>query len=168
MSAHSAHAGTSHRGQFVGSLVGLPVTFTPVQEAQNLPHAEHRDDATSKNPCTCPDCSERTYQRHRPGTVHRVYADGRVVGDVTTRPPHPLHGWTCIREANKLARDARRAGAQHVTVDAWMPEAATSDAWDTIDSSGTDLPTIYAELEAERIEWLKSIGHIADDEQDDA
>lgn len=133
--SHSDHFGTEHRGQTISSMHGLPVVFTEAQDAVFRP----MDDKERAHVG-----DDIPYSKHRPGAVHRVYAGGKVIADIPARPAHPVIGYRCIREANRIAQRCRRAGLADVTVDAWMSEKFATHAFDTMPDDRA-IPSVYQE-----------------------
>lgn len=147
-STHSEYAGTEHRGTIITQLHGLPVQFTPCQEAMNLPPAspdwhdsrEHID-GTMKT---------------KPDARHVVYAGGERVKSFPMAVAFNEDGGRIdygLLAANQLASTLRKRCASHseaaeVTIDAWLSEANTTDAYTTRPDDGLT-QSVYAEaLEA--------------------
>lgn len=123
---HSAYSGTSHRGQVITSLHGLPVQFTPTQEAMNQPPAcpdwhDHREHIDGTMPSA-------------PGEVHRVYAAGKLARQF----PKVIDRGNDLglQAANIYAGALKQAAADNlaraeITVDPWCPVVSFSDAHTT-------------------------------------
>ncbi len=148
--SHSDYSGSEHRGQVITSMHGLPVTFTEAQDSVFRP----MDDKERAHVGPLVDATP--YNKHKPGAVHRVYAAGKVLADVPARQPHPVIGYRCIREANRIAARARRAGMTDVTVDAWLSEAYATNAYDTApDDRQTE--SIYREAMNDQFAWMNEM-----------
>lgn len=130
--SHSHYAGTEHRGQVITELHGRPVQQTDAQAVRDLPpsspdwhdHREHIDGTMKSSP------DER----------HVVYAAGRTVRSFPKVVRFdPMTGKTTDRgleAANKLARAMKQAATSHaeaaeVTVDPWLSEKHTTNAYTT-------------------------------------
>lgn len=137
IAAHSEHVGTEDRGRYIGTLHGLPMQQTPTQETMSLPAA-------------CPDWHDYREEvagtmKHSPGSVHRVYAEGKIIADIPAGPRDwQSQRFPCISTANRLASQLRKQGKREVYVDGWLSEAHASSAYRSHDAAPVTA-TIYRE-----------------------